>query len=71
MVVTFQTKKWKNDAEYNQYLNPETLFRPSKFPKYLEAAKSAKKIEAAELDQFRAAGFEVEEPGLFDQGGSQ
>ena len=32
---------------------------------------SAKKIEAAELDQFRAAGFEVEEPGLFDQGGSQ
>lgn len=34
-VHTVKSKKWKNDPEMEQYLCPDTLYRPSKFEKYL------------------------------------
>ncbi len=34
-VVDKKTAEWLNDKKMNEFLNPETLFRPSKFEKYL------------------------------------
>jgi uncharacterized phage protein (TIGR02220 family) len=34
-VIDVKTAEWLNDPKNNQYLCPETLFRPSKFEKYL------------------------------------
>lgn len=42
MVIEFKTAQWGNDPKMRQYLNPETLSRPSHFPGYLEAAYNAK-----------------------------
>ena len=33
-VIDIKCAEW-NNTEYSKYLNPETLFRPSKFEKYL------------------------------------
>lgn len=37
--IEHQVKKWAHDKKMRQYLTPETLFRPSNFAKYVEAAK--------------------------------
>ncbi len=42
MVIEFKTAQWGNDPKMRQYLNPETLSRPSHFPGYLEAAYNVK-----------------------------
>ncbi len=34
-VVDKKTAEWLNDKKMNEFLNPETLFRPNKFEKYL------------------------------------
>jgi len=34
-VIDVKVKEWLHDKDMNKYLNPETLFRPSKFEKYL------------------------------------
>jgi uncharacterized phage protein (TIGR02220 family) len=38
-VVEFKWHDWRDNAEMRQYFNPETLFRESKFEKYLNAAR--------------------------------
>ena len=35
-VITHKFEKWNADPKMRDYLTPETLFRPSNFPKYLE-----------------------------------
>jgi len=34
-VIDVKCEQWLNDKEMNRYLNPETLFRPSNFDRYL------------------------------------
>ncbi|MDA8273011.1 MAG: conserved phage C-terminal domain-containing protein [Deltaproteobacteria bacterium] len=36
-VIDKKTAEWLNDGKMNQYLNPETLFRPKKFEIYLNS----------------------------------
>ena len=42
-VIDKKTAEWLNDEKMNQYLNPETLFRPKKFEIYLNS-----KLQGAE-----------------------
>ena len=42
LVVQNRVAKWLHDPEQSEYLRPETLFRPSKFEGYLQAAKTPK-----------------------------
>lgn len=42
MVIEFKSARWANDQKMREYLKPETLCRPSHFPKYLEEAYAAK-----------------------------
>ncbi len=37
LVIDKKTAEWLNDDKMNQYLNPETLFRPKKFEIYLNS----------------------------------
>jgi len=38
-VIAFKVKQWGDDPQMKKYLTPETLFRKSKFQKYLEEAR--------------------------------
>lgn len=38
-VIANRWSVWKDDAVMSKYLTPDTIFRPSKFPKYFEEAK--------------------------------
>lgn len=40
-VVDFRSSTWSRDPEMYQHLNPVTLFRPSNFERYLQAATAA------------------------------
>lgn len=42
MVIELKTMQWAKKPEMREYLKPETLCRPSHFPKYLEEAYAAK-----------------------------
>jgi uncharacterized phage protein (TIGR02220 family) len=46
LVVANRYTVWKNDSFGSKYLTPYTIFRPSKFDKYLEEAKRTKKGES-------------------------
>lgn len=39
LVIDKKNKDWGNDEKFNQYLTPSTLFNPTNFEKYLNAAK--------------------------------
>lgn len=39
LVISNRYKEWKDDPMMEKHLNPTTIFRPSKFDKYLEEAK--------------------------------
>lgn len=39
LVVDFKTSQWLTDPKMNEFLRPSTLFSPTKFAGYLEAAK--------------------------------
>ena len=39
LVIDFKVCEWLGDAEWEKYLTPETLFRPTKFENNLNAAK--------------------------------
>lgn len=41
LVIGHMTDKWGRDDKMRDYLTPQTLFRPSNFPKYLAEAESA------------------------------
>ena len=53
-VVANRYAEWKDDAVMEKHLNPTTIFRPSKFDKYLEEALRTKSgqsfISAKQLD---------------------
>lgn len=38
-VLNHKFHTWAHDEKWREYLTPETLFRPSNFPKYVEAVK--------------------------------
>ncbi|CBG89360.1 conserved phage C-terminal domain-containing protein [Citrobacter rodentium] len=38
LVVEYMTEKWGQDFKMSEYLRPTTLFHPTKFPGYLQAA---------------------------------
>lgn len=44
-VVANRFDVWKDDSFMSKYLAPSTIFRPSKFPKYLEEANMTRKGE--------------------------
>lgn len=44
-VVANRFDVWKDDSFMSKYLTPSTIFRPSKFPKYLEEANMTRKGE--------------------------
>jgi uncharacterized phage protein (TIGR02220 family) len=39
-VIDYKCRTWLHDSKMSEYLNPETLFRPSNFENYLQAASS-------------------------------
>ncbi len=41
-VIDKKTQEWLNDEDMNQYLNPQTLFRPKKFEIYLNSKNKVK-----------------------------
>jgi len=43
LVIANRYKEWKDDAMMKKYLTPTTIFRPSKFSKYLQEAKKTDK----------------------------
>jgi len=43
LVVDYSTAKWGEDLKMAEYLRPTTLFQPSKFPAYLQAATNWEK----------------------------
>jgi len=45
LVVSNRYAVWKDDSVMSVHLNPTTIFRPSKFDKYLEEAKRTRKGE--------------------------
>ena len=42
-VIVKKYNEWKNDKEKAQYITPNTLFRPTKFPKYLNQIEAKAK----------------------------
>ena len=54
LVIANRWKEWKDDPEMSQYLAPTTIFRPSKFEKYLQHARLTHKgesiLEASKID---------------------
>ncbi|MCZ6622842.1 MAG: conserved phage C-terminal domain-containing protein [Deltaproteobacteria bacterium] len=40
-------QRWRNRPEMKEYLNPQTLFRPSHFERYLVEARSAQERKAS------------------------
>lgn len=54
MVIDFKFKQWFG-TEYQVYLSPETLFQPSKFVKYLEAAKDRQYRDQGLTEKVRMA----------------
>ena len=44
-VIDKKTQEWLNDEDMNQYLNPQTLFRPKKFEIYLNTKSKILKSE--------------------------
>ncbi|MGQ7197544.1 conserved phage C-terminal domain-containing protein, partial [Escherichia sp. HC-TM1] len=40
LVTDYCNAKWSNDLKMSDYLRPQTLFQPSKFPGYLKSANS-------------------------------
>lgn len=56
IVVRDRWERWKNKPEMREHLNPQTLFRPSNFERYLVEARAAQgdKVTASkEGEQFR------------------
>lgn len=56
MVVRDRWERWKNKPEMREHLNPQTLFRPSNFERYLVEARAARgdKVAASkESEQFK------------------
>ena len=53
-VVSNRWEVWKDDLEMSKHLNPGTIFRPSKFEKYLEEAlrtkEGARLVEAQRMN---------------------
>jgi len=47
-VISSKAKEWKSRDEMRQFLCPATLFRPSNFEKYLQAAQTAAKSRPPE-----------------------
>ena len=63
-VVANRYSEWKDDAVMEKHLNPTTIFRPSKFDKYLEEALRTKSgqsfVSAKELNLEQGVEFEYE-----------
>ena len=63
-VVANRYAEWKDDAVMEKHLNPTTIFRPSKFDKYLEEALRTKSgqsfVSAKELNLEQGVEFEYE-----------
>lgn len=54
LVVSNRYEMWKDDPVMNQHLTPQTIFRPSNFPKYLAHAEQTGigegKVDASKVD---------------------
>lgn len=54
LVIANRYEEWKDDSLMSKYLTPTTIFRPSKFDKYLEEAKRTKSgqsfVHAKQID---------------------
>jgi len=63
-VVANRYAEWKDDAVMEKHLNPTTIFRPSKFDKYLEEALRTKSgqsfVSAKELNLEQGVEFEYQ-----------
>jgi len=63
-VVANRYAEWKDDEVMEKHLNPTTIFRPSKFDKYLEEALRTKSgqsfVSAKELNLEQGVEFEYE-----------
>lgn len=60
-VIDVKSEQWRNDAQMNKYLCPETLFRPSHFEKYLNEVSETELALQDEFTNFR----EIQVPADF------
>ncbi|HIH5138772.1 TPA: conserved phage C-terminal domain-containing protein, partial [Citrobacter freundii] len=61
LVVDYCNAKWGDDLKMSDYLRPQTLFQPSKFPGYLKSANNWDKAGRPE----RVNGEWAREDGIF------
>ena len=65
LVISNRYVEWKDDAVMSKHLNPTTIFRPSKFEKYIEEAertnkgKSLVEVDRVNLSQDQEIAFEL------------
>ena len=52
-VVDKKTEEWLNDKKMNEFLNPETLFRPSKFEKYLNQKVPGQEVKSVNDEYYK------------------
>lgn len=61
LVVDYSNAKWGDDLKMSEYLRPQTLFQPSKFPGYLKSANNWNKANRPE----RVNGEWARQDGVF------
>lgn len=61
LVVDYSNAKWGDDLKMSDYLRPQTLFQPSKFPGYLKSANNWNKANRPE----RVNGEWARQDGVF------
>ncbi len=68
-VIDIKVTKWKDDSKMNDYLRPETLFRPSKFESYLneKEIKKGKDVKAHNKYMLSLAEEEYKNGGLSEK----
>jgi len=58
-VIAVKTDQWLGDSKMNQYLRPDTLFRPRKFDAYLQEAKRSKTLAKSEKQRVRERRYKI------------
>lgn len=64
LVVANRWEEWKDDAVMSKHLNPTTIFRPSKFEKYIEEAERTNKGQS--LLEVKKVGLEHNQEFTFE-----
>jgi len=59
-VIKGRFDKWHNDPKMKEYITPDTMFRPSNFPKYLNPVKTETESEKSRQEGIKSAAKKTE-----------